>query len=95
VCDGEWQRRQTYEAERWCRATRTIAVNQALTPEGKVANPAGTVVEYECLPETVALKYYVNGRRCGSCEKEQAARRFLRCASRRPASSRSRSPVVR
>jgi hypothetical protein len=55
VCGGEWQRRQTYEAERWCRAARTVAVNQALTPEAsKAANARGTVVEYQCLPDTVA-----------------------------------------
>lgn len=53
VCGGEWQRRQTYEAERWCRAARTVAVNQALTLEGiKAAIARGTVVEYQCLPDT-------------------------------------------
>jgi hypothetical protein len=51
VCGGEWQRRETYEAERWCRAARTTAANQALTrAAGEAAK--GTVVEYECLPDT-------------------------------------------
>jgi len=55
VCGDEWQRRQTYEAERWCRAARTRAVNQALTPAArKAANTKGAVVEYECRPDTVA-----------------------------------------
>ena len=55
VCRGEWQRRQTYEAERWCRAARTTAVNQGATPEGrKSAYARGSIVEYQCLPETVA-----------------------------------------
>ena len=50
VCGGEWQRRARYEAERWCRADRTRAVNEALTPAGREA-AKGTVVEYECLPD--------------------------------------------
>jgi len=54
ACGGEWQRRETYEADRWCRAAWTAAVNQALTPEGRaVANARGTVLEYQCLPDTV------------------------------------------
>ncbi len=54
VCDGEWQRRQTYEAERWCRAAWTASVNQALRPEGRrAAGVKGTVAEYQCLPDTV------------------------------------------
>ena len=53
-CGGEWQRQQMYEAERWCRAARTVAVNQALTPQGRqVASRRGTVPEYQCLPDTV------------------------------------------
>jgi len=52
VCGGEWQRRETYEAERWCRAAWATAVNKAFTPEGrKVAAAKGTVDEYQCLPE--------------------------------------------
>ncbi len=55
VCGGEWQRRETYEAERWCRAARATAVNKAFTPEAsKAATTRGTVVEYQCLPDTVA-----------------------------------------
>jgi hypothetical protein len=55
VCGGEWQRRETYEAERWCRAARTTAVNKALTAEAsKAATRRGTVEEYQCLPDTVA-----------------------------------------
>ena len=54
ACGGEWQRRETYDADRWCRAAWTAAVNQALTPEGRaVANAKGTVLEYQCLPDTV------------------------------------------
>jgi hypothetical protein len=54
-CSGQWRRGQTYEAERWCRAARTLAVNEALTPEGRTAAHArGTVVEYQCLPDTAA-----------------------------------------
>jgi len=55
VCGGEWQRRETYEAERWCRAARTTAVNKAFTPKAsKAATTRGTVEEYQCLPDTVA-----------------------------------------
>jgi hypothetical protein len=55
TCDGKWQRGQTFEAERWCRAARTLAVNEALTPEGRTAAYArGTVMEYQCLPDTEA-----------------------------------------
>jgi hypothetical protein len=55
VCDGEWQRRETYEAERWCRAARATAVNKAFTPEAsKAATARGTVDEYQCLPDTTA-----------------------------------------
>ena len=54
VCGGEWQRQQTYEAERWCRAARTVAVNQALTPAGRqVANARGIVPEYQCFPDSM------------------------------------------
>lgn len=54
ACGGEWQRRQTYEAERWCRAARTVAVNQAMTPGGRqVASARGIVPEYQCFPDTV------------------------------------------
>jgi hypothetical protein len=55
VCDGEWQRRETYEAERWCRAARATAVNKAFTPEAsKAATARGSVDEYQCLPDTTA-----------------------------------------
>ena len=50
ICGGEWQRRATYEDERWCRADRTRAVNEALTPAVRKAAKR-TVVEYECLPD--------------------------------------------
>lgn len=63
VCGGEWQRRQTYEAERWCRAARTVAVNQALMPAGrKVASARGIVPEYECFPDTVDPRGPERGR---------------------------------
>jgi hypothetical protein len=55
VCGGEWRRRETYEAERWCRAARTTAANKAFTPEArKAATTRGTVEEYQCLPDTTA-----------------------------------------
>jgi hypothetical protein len=54
VCDGQWQRGATYEAERWCRAARSNAVNHGLTDEGRrVAARRGTVLEYQCFPDTV------------------------------------------
>ena len=53
TCGSDWQRRQTYEAERWCRAARATLVNQALTPEAReTAMKRGTVVEYQCLPDS-------------------------------------------
>lgn len=55
VCGGAWQRRETYDAERWCRAALTTAVNQAFTPEAsKAAAARGSVEEYLCLPGTTA-----------------------------------------
>jgi len=55
VCGGEWQRRETYEAERWCRAARATAINKAFTPEAiKAATARGTIDEYQCLPDTTA-----------------------------------------
>ncbi len=55
VCGGEWQRRETFEAERWCRAARATAVNKAFTPEAvKAATARGTVEEFQCLPDTTA-----------------------------------------
>lgn len=54
-CRGQWRRGQTFEAERWCRAARTLAVNEALTDEGRTAAlKRGTVVEYQCLPDTAS-----------------------------------------
>ena len=54
VCDGQWQRGATYEAERWCRAARSDAVNQAFTPEAlQSAVRRGAVLEYQCFPDTV------------------------------------------
>ena len=53
TCGGDWQRRETYEAERWCRAARATLVNQALTPEAReTAMRKGSVVEYQCLPDS-------------------------------------------
>ena len=52
ACTGDWQRRETFDAERWCRAALTTAVNKALTPEGqRTALTKGEVLEYRCLPE--------------------------------------------
>jgi hypothetical protein len=54
TCTGPWRRRDTYEAERWCRAARTTLVNQAFTQEGReTAETRGTLVEYQCLPGSV------------------------------------------
>jgi len=54
TCAGQWRRRQTYEAERWCRAVRTALVNQAFTRQGWEATAAkGEVTEYQCLPGSV------------------------------------------
>ena len=54
VCDGEWRRQRAYEAERWCRAAASDAVNQGLTPEGfQAAMRRGLVVEYQCPPDGV------------------------------------------
>jgi hypothetical protein len=54
VCDGEWQRVQAYEAERWCRAARIAAVDWGLTIKGRqTAERRGAVMEYQCLPDTV------------------------------------------
>jgi len=54
TCAGEWQRRQVFDAERWCKAAQTAAVNQALTLEGIRASwRKGIIVEYQCLPDTV------------------------------------------
>ena len=48
VCDGELQRGQTSEAERWCRVAWTANVNQALTPEGqRAARVKGSVAEHQ------------------------------------------------
>jgi hypothetical protein len=53
---GDYQRRQTYEAERWCKAAWTARVNEALTPEGtQAAVTKGTVTEYQCLLDTIDL----------------------------------------
>ena len=53
TCTGKWERRQVYEAERWCRAARTAAVNQAFTPEGqKLVRERGMVSDFQCLPES-------------------------------------------
>jgi len=53
TCGGDWNKRQAYEAERWCRAARTTLVNQALTPEARdIALRTGAVVEYQCLPDS-------------------------------------------
>jgi hypothetical protein len=53
TCGGDWRRRQTYEAERWCRAARATLVNQALTPEAReTAMRSGSVVEYQCFPDS-------------------------------------------
>ena len=49
----DWQRRQSFEAERWCRGAMTTAINQALRAgsSGGRRNARGEVSEYRCLPE--------------------------------------------
>jgi hypothetical protein len=52
TCTGDWQRRETFDAERWCKAALTTAVNKALTPEARqAALTKGVVLEYRCLLE--------------------------------------------
>jgi hypothetical protein len=52
TCTGDWQRRETFDAERWCKAALTTAVNKALTSEARqAALTKGIVLEYRCLPE--------------------------------------------
>ncbi|HXA98274.1 MAG TPA: hypothetical protein VN323_22110 [Candidatus Dormibacteraeota bacterium] len=52
TCTGDWQRRETFDAERWCKAALTTAVNKALTSEARqAALTKGVVLEYRCLPE--------------------------------------------
>lgn len=54
TCVGTWHRVRVFEAERWCRAARTDAVNQTLTPDGRQdASRRGTILEFQCLPDTV------------------------------------------
>ena len=53
-CSAEWRKRQTYEAERWCRAARTTLINQAFSQEAQELTAArGTLIDYQCLPESV------------------------------------------
>jgi hypothetical protein len=53
-CGAEWRKRQTYEAERWCRAARTTLINQAFSQEAQELTAArGTLIDYQCLPESV------------------------------------------
>jgi hypothetical protein len=49
----DWQRRQSFEAERWCRGAMTTAVNQAFRAgsTGGRWDPRTKVSEYQCLPE--------------------------------------------
>jgi hypothetical protein len=51
-CAGPWQRSRNFDAERWCRAARTSAVDAEL----REAAPAGRGMshEYQCLPEGAA-----------------------------------------
>jgi hypothetical protein len=49
----DWQRRESFDAERWCRGAMTTAINQAF----RAGSPGGRrdakreVSEYQCLPE--------------------------------------------
>jgi hypothetical protein len=51
LCARAWQRWRNFDAERWCRAARTSAVDAELreTPAGR-----GMEHEYQCLPEHAA-----------------------------------------
>ena len=51
--DGAWQRRQAFDAERWCRGEMTRAINRTLGAQWKDGrwNPQAKVVEFQCLPE--------------------------------------------
>ncbi|HSL51276.1 MAG TPA: hypothetical protein VK878_19555 [Candidatus Deferrimicrobiaceae bacterium] len=51
---SEWQRRQRFEGERWCKAAMTRAINQTLAAgwKGGRWNPNAKVTEYQCLPES-------------------------------------------
>lgn len=51
---GDWQRRQTFEAERWCRGEMTRSINRTLGAQWKDGrwNPRAKVLEFQCLPET-------------------------------------------
>ena len=49
----DWQRRESFDAERWCRGAMTTAINQTFragSPGGR-RNAKGEVREYQCLPE--------------------------------------------
>jgi hypothetical protein len=50
---GDWQRRGSFEAERWCRGAMTTAINQTLRAgsTGGRLDPKAKISEYQCLPE--------------------------------------------
>jgi hypothetical protein len=51
---GEWQSRDRFEAERWCRGAMTRAINQSIEAGGvksKSQERAPNISEFQCLPE--------------------------------------------
>ncbi|MEX2220607.1 MAG: hypothetical protein WEG40_02320 [Candidatus Rokuibacteriota bacterium] len=50
---GGWQRKQVFEAERWCRGAMTSAINRTLRAGWKDGrpDPKAKMAEYQCLPE--------------------------------------------
>lgn len=48
-----WQRREVFDAERWCKGAMTQAINQTLasTVKGGRWDPHAKVTEFQCLPD--------------------------------------------
>jgi hypothetical protein len=51
---GEWQSREPFEAERWCRGAMTRAINQSIAANSdktKSRERAPSLSEFQCLPD--------------------------------------------
>jgi hypothetical protein len=51
---GEWQSREPFEAERWCRGAMTRAINQSIaanSAQTKSRDRAPSLSEFQCLPD--------------------------------------------
>jgi hypothetical protein len=48
-CGAPWSRSATFEAERWCRAARTIRTNDAMRETAETGRR--TIREYQCQPD--------------------------------------------